>query len=151
MDKEKLLHCEVVNPNIRRDYFGFCDKHLDKQAFLICKNLLKKYGRYELGRNRIVFFGKNHVLKFPTCSTGMLDNDWEGSVCVADEKGSENDIWPITRWLEIGEFICCMMQKVEPVMFVDYSTMPDWVGSIDGGQVGWTRKGKLVAYDFGLG
>lgn len=44
--------------------------------------------------------------------------------------------------------LCSIMQYVEPVKTEDRPTLPDWCYGIDCTQVGHTRKGKLVAYDW---
>lgn len=45
-------------------------------------------------------------------------------------------------------------EKVDDMSFADIKKMfgrvPDWVSSVDCGQVGVNRKGKLVAYDYGI-
>ena len=140
---------------VEADYFEFYDSELNANALALAQRLLLKYGSVELGRNRLVFHSKFAVLKVPTCHDGICDNDWEGSICggIARSREWENQEeanYPNTRWLELDGFICCMMEKVKPLEFKDYSEVPDWVGSIDCGQVGTSViSGRLVAFDYG--
>lgn len=137
------------------DNFGFFDPEFDAKALALAKRMLAKYGNCELGRNRLVFSSKFAVLKIPTCAEGCQDNDWEGSICGGIARSKNYDVdnvhYPNTRWLEIDGFVCCMMEKVEPLEFKSYDEVPEWVGSVDCGQIGHSViSGRLVAYDYGL-
>ena len=119
------------------------DEYVDAQAEAQLALLTLKYGIPECGRNRATFFGKHCVIKFPLNDNGIADNDWEGS-CSADYLA-------VGKWIEIGGFVCVMQEKLIPIPENEFSydNLPDWVGSIDGGQVGYDKKGRLKAYDFG--
>lgn len=137
------------------DFFEFYDSEMNSKAFELAQRLFAKYGNYELGRNRLVFFSKFSVIKIPTANDGCADNDWEGSVCGGiarsrEWESQEDANYPNTKLLEIDGLVCVMMERVEPVHFDNYNKVPDWVKGIDGGQVGFTKKGKLVAYDYGV-
>lgn len=127
---------------------GFCewdekDKGINERAEAILAKLIEKYGQPECGRNRACFISKHCVLKFPLNDGGVADNDWEGSC--------SGDIYAVGKWLQIGEFVCVMQEKLTliPEEAFSYATLPDWVGSVDCGQVGYDKKGRLKAFDFG--
>lgn len=126
---------------------GFADwdnENLNARAEVVLARLIEKYGEPECGRNRAVFLSKNYVLKFPLNDGGVGDNDWEGSVSA--------DHLAVGRWIQIDGFVCVMQERLThiPPEEFSYDNLPDWVGFIDGGQVGYDRQGRLKAYDFGL-
>lgn len=107
-----------------------------------------------MGRNRIVYDMGKYVVKIPLNEDGIADNDWEGSTVWED---SPDHITARTR----AAWVDCKCHGVIPILFaervnfealagVGYEALPEWAGSIDCGQVGYTKKGKLVAYDFGI-
>lgn len=86
-----------------------------------------------------------HVVKFPHCKAcGEMDNRYEA-------KGYEAGVpyYARCRLIRVAGAVCLVMVWVEPL---DYTgppiPIPDWVDGIDCRQVGHTRRGKLVAYDF---
>jgi hypothetical protein len=107
----------------------------------------KKLGQ---GRHRCVYLcpSGHYVIKFPINSDGEVANIEEaqayknGRGCVAK-----------CRLFEYNEACCLIM---EAVAFPDdgeawhqwSQTLPKWVKYIDCWQVGYNRKGELVAYDF---
>lgn len=128
-------------------YGGFCDwddKTINDRAEAILARLIAKYGEPICGRNRAAFMSKHCVIKFPLNDNGICDNDWEGS-CSAPylAKG---------RWIQIDGFTCVIQERLTeiPADEFSYESLPDWVGSIDGGQVGYDKKNRLKAYDFGI-
>jgi hypothetical protein len=135
---------------ITKNIFNFEDKNISNIAYKLAKNLQKKYPNVELGRNRIVFISKFCVFKVPTCNNGCIDNDWESSLSNAEIIDIEEIYYANTKSIILDDLLCCVMQKVDPYNFKDYKLVPDWVKSVDGGQVGHSRKGILMAYDFGL-
>ena len=110
------------------------------------------------GRNRNVFAMSNgYVVKVPSGPQGFADNDWEGSVSNTPETfGDINEIqYPHTRLV--------YFERQIPILFMEYveharsavtrsrlGFEPWWIGSVDGGQVGFNKHGRLVAYDYGL-
>ena len=91
-----------------------------------------------IGRHRVTYLivGTEIVLKFPLSVDGFFDNTHEAEV-----KGE--------RYAE-----CCMVgnSTILAMEFVDripYESLPGWAGFIDCGQVGKTKDGRIVAYDFG--
>lgn len=122
------------------------------EADAIIKQLREKYTFLGLGRERIVFRLKsgNYVLKFPLGCSGERANDWEGSVITNKNKvGLRKDIviTPKTRWVNYKGFVCVIMEYVNEE--IEREEYPDWSGSVDDGQVGKNRDGKIVAFDFG--
>lgn len=135
---------------ITKNIFCFENKKISNVVYKLAKKLQKKYPNVELGRNRIVFISKFCVFKIPTSDDGIIDNDWESSLSNAEVRDEEEIYYANTKVITIDDLLCCVMQKVEPYHFKDYKTVPDWVKSVDGGQVGHSRNGILMAYDFGL-
>lgn len=138
---------------IDKDLFCFEDKKQNKKAQKICVKLNNKYELLNSGRNRVVFRLKsgNYVLKFPLNEDGVSDNDWEASICSNKNEEDIDEVqWPKTRYIEIEGFICCVMEYIEPITYFEDKVLPDWIHSVDGGQVGYNKKGVLLAYDYGL-
>jgi hypothetical protein len=95
------------------------------------------------------------VVKLPRTLDGFEDNvaEWRQSKDQAS-RGPDHVQLPRVR---MG------MQRSIPVLFMEYvapmtgsqirarfGAEPDWVKDVDGGQVGATNAGRLVAYDFGV-
>jgi hypothetical protein len=106
-----------------------------QESSTTCGLILKCIG---LGRHRAVYHiaGSEFVLKFPVTIDGYYDNTREAST--------------------IGEHYakCFMVMNstilaMEYVERIPYNEMPDWAAYIDCGQVGKTKDGRIVAYDFG--
>lgn len=132
-----------------------------------CKPLMSLYKRYTkkakniyYGRNRIVFDMGRYVVKLPSAHGGFGDNDWEGSIGNGPEQLAE----PLkyvqyarTRLMYVNDIPVCLMEKVEHATVeqtnAHLNTLggeSDWTWSVDGGQVGFNSRGKLVAYDYGM-
>lgn len=104
-----------------------------------------------IGRNRAVFSKAGYVVKVPINYNGIIDNEWEAAHCGNAREGCVQHAR--TRSAFLGGLQLCLME------FVEYATTediierighePSWVWGVDCGQVGWNRKGKLVAFDFG--
>ena len=111
----------------------------------IIARLSKRTTQIECGRNRTVFIFKKYVIKLPRNLDGLIDNDWEGS--------AENDIYARAKLVIWKDIPIVLMEKApfankkEIINKLGY--YPDWVMSIDCGQVGFNSKGKLVAFDYG--
>lgn len=108
----------------------------------------KKYGSaIAQGRHRRVFESKHCVVKLPISLEGNSANLHEAYTF----KTNPNYIYARCRLIRIGDLYVLFMEKVR-TRFNPYDKnekFPDWVDSIDCGQVGFNSKGKLVAYDFG--
>jgi len=94
------------------------------------------------GRHRVVFrMTKDWVLKVPTRHSGLAAN--------CDELSFQADGYAITEEeAALSEEFGIPIVKMEYVTHVGWSEKPDWTWSIDGGQVGHTNDGRLVAYDW---
>lgn len=128
---------------------GFDSKARNKKANKIMNSLSQKYEVLSVGRNRIVFKLKsgNYILKFPLSNNGETDNDWEGSVCINNEDPEEIQ-YPRTKWVCYNGFVCVVMDYID--VNTSCESLPDWVNNVDCQQVGLNRKGRLVAFDYGL-
>jgi uncharacterized Fe-S cluster-containing radical SAM superfamily protein len=115
--------------------------------------MLRSNNQVFSGRNRNVFILNNNiVVKIPICLDGFIDNDWEGSVSNADDDPEKIRL-ARTR---------LVYYKGVPILFMEYVEYagkreivkrlgyePDWVMSVDSGQVGFNAKNQLVAFDYG--
>jgi hypothetical protein len=107
---------------------------------------LKRKGRKVLGagRHRTVFDCGLFVVKIPRNFSGMSANleEHENSSC---PYGAIQ--FARTRLIRVGTVPILLMQKV--AMPATLEGLPAWTDFVDGQQVGYTKGGKLVAYDFG--
>lgn len=129
-----------------------------------CKTLLALHLRYAKraiaafsGRNRNTFVLNDRlVVKLPRGADGCMDNDWEGSVSNSPESIDQDDYvqYPHTKLVFVEDIPVVFMQKIQPLtsraIKEKFGYEPDWVFSVDCGQVGTTRFGRLVAYDYGV-
>lgn len=107
------------------------------------RDLGKMYGEPMIGSGRLVFDAGDHVYKVPYTDAGLAANARE-----ANWRGEEiplADCEFVTCDRRDSVMVLCM-EKVEPLVG-DRSGLPDWVGEVDGAQVGLDRRGRLVAYD----
>lgn len=112
----------------------------------------KQYGQPLLGRTRAVFDrGDGYMVKVPMNGEGLMANQSEIMTHEAKdpyipvaECRMETDYSVVPEGMPV-----LVMEKVdiESASKLRYKDMPDWVGSVDCGQVGYDRKGRLVAYD----
>lgn len=92
------------------------------------------------------------MVKLPRNIAGLTDNEWESST--AESFGDMTCIqYPRTR---LGMFDGVPVLFMEYVRHTGYNGTrdelgyePDWIGCVDCGQVGMTRKNRLVVYDYG--
>ncbi len=91
---------------------------------------------FETGRGttRIAILQKNWVVKLPTNLEGFGANQNE-----AHSYGI-----PVARSRLMGDVL--IMERVEPIQ-ESWKNLPSWCYSVDLCQVGYNRRGKLVAYD----
>lgn len=104
------------------------------------------------GRNRNCFDMGSYVVKIPKNLDGFCDNDWEGSVSNGND--DPNVVrYARTRMHYVDEIPVVFMEWVEHATGKKITEQigyePDWVMSVDCGQVGFTKDGRLVAYDYG--
>jgi hypothetical protein len=105
------------------------------------------------GRNRNVFELAHCVVKLPKNPDGYTDNDWEGSV--SNSSQTYNSIrhiqYPRKRLIYFKDIPVLFMEKIIPVdwSLEKQSDYPRWTDQVDCAQVGYTKEGRLVAYDYG--
>ena len=128
-----------MTPNL----VDFKDEVLNNISLELLKKLNEKYEYVGRGRNRIVFKSKSgkYVIKVPRNFEGGSDNFCE------TKKIDFGFPVPKSRRIMLGDFCCVIMEYVEHASFKENKS-PDWVPWIDCGQVGYNRKGELVAYDY---
>lgn len=96
------------------------------------------------GRNRSVYLlpsGK-YVLKVPKNEDGNRDNSLE-----AIRYRNRQDWQNLARCKMVPGTFLLVMEYVD--VNIPSEEKPDWTKYVDGGQVGYTLKGKIVAYDYG--
>ena len=112
----------------------------------ILDGLLKKatslYGEpIEVGRHRAIFRDGDWVIKVPTRDSGI-------HAC-EEELRTQGDCFAKTTREDLGEEFCGVTAvRMEFMTHRGWSEQPDWTWSIDCGQVGFTKDGRLVAYDW---
>lgn len=116
---------------------------------------IRRAEAFDYGRNRCVFLFDKYVVKLPKNHDGIADNDWEGSV--SNDHNTAPCEWqvqfPRTRLAYVNELSIVFMERIEAANEKEIRRrlgyVPKWVDCVDCGQVGFTRSGKLVAYDYG--
>lgn len=148
---------EGLPPDEVRDLLAnhFGQTEMKAKLWALYERFLPRCRDYLIGRNRIAFMFNTYVVKLPWSDDGFGDNDWEGSV--SNDPTSPDNEWNIqyarTRLHYEGEIPVLFMERVQPLTtkgIVDrFGAEPEWVMSVDCGQVGINRQGRLVAYDYG--
>lgn len=110
------------------------------------------------GRNRMAIVLKRGVLKVPMNFDGFTDNDWEGSVSNSTESLNNPHYiqYPHTRLRYVEGVPLLFMEYVHHASNAEVEAHlgigageSNWTHCVDGGQVGFTKAGRLVAYDYG--
>lgn len=107
------------------------------------------------GRNRRVYVMRNYVVKVPRNGDGIADNDWEGSVsnCEQYPQSDYQVQYARTRMFVVSDVPIVLMERVTEAtskeIVLRLRREPQWTWSVDGGQVGFNKRGRLVAYDYG--
>lgn len=104
------------------------------------------------GRTRVVFDrGDGYVVKVPFNGEGYMANGGEYKTYTYNVANPDNPGIPVAA-CNFEDFNS--MDKEIPVLIMEKVTyahgeenLPDWVGWVDCGQVGYTKNGELVAYD----
>ncbi len=104
------------------------------------------------GRNRITYrISERYVVKIPLNQDGVADNWYEAKQCKRDPDTAKCRLLGDCLVMEFVDDIhqiwghLPLWEKMERI-----NLLPYWVDYVDCRQVGFTRTGKLVAYDFGL-
>ncbi len=106
------------------------------------RRALLKYGLpIGIGRHRIVFRDNDYVIKIPF--------SWSGIHACYEELDTQGEMFAKTS---MDSLFCesegIPVVRMEYVIPTGWSEKPDWTWSIDCGQVGLTKDGRLVAYDW---
>ncbi len=75
---------------------------------------------------------------------GDTDNHWE-----AWRHNTETH-YARCKIININDVGCLLMERLEVINGHGTPNLPYWVDFIDCGQVGYDKKGRLKAYDFGI-
>lgn len=130
------------------DEIGGLGEEFSEKTLDIVYKYMKQTKNMIPSRTRVVFMEKDTVVKIPITEEGMLG-------CGQEKQASDNyklkpdDYIPIadTEIIEEGDVFYARMEKVKPLVKVDYRNLPFWVSMVDCGQVGYTKNNVLVAYD----
>lgn len=110
------------------------------------KRFIEKYGQPQQGRNRAAYVAGTFVVKIPISYDGITDNDWEGSVSAPDLARTRLVYWKSVPVL-LMERVQWLSEKELEKFGADAVELSR---STDCGQVGLNKKGKIVAFDYGL-
>jgi hypothetical protein len=153
-----MLAEKVLNRYLVAGFLGFkstvtIDPKKDWDGWVKAKveelnRFFKAKGKYlGSGRNRAVYqLRKDYVIKVPINEDGFADNFNEDRAY----HRRRNEPLAAARMVYADKsdgIPLLVMEYVEPVK--SFKDLPSWVYSIDSMQVGYNRKGKLVAYDYG--
>ena len=117
------------------------------------KFMCRKYGTPKIGTSRATYLSKHCVFKLPSSIEGFRLNDCEGSLCSIGKPGTSWFI-PIalSRLIDVNDIPIVVIERVTEATLDDIATqlgyIPEFVSAVDMGQVGFTKKGELVAYDY---
>lgn len=109
--------------------------------------LIEKFGLpIGRGRNRVVFYDEitDTVVKAPMRDAGCFGNEHEARTSSSKYEPRAAARLDERLSAEFGRPIL----RMEYVKHTGWSKEPDWTWSVDCGQVGVTRDGRLVAYDW---
>lgn len=146
-----LAAYEQQHPDNIDEFLATLDGMFGKGSLLeLHRWMCKKYGPPKLGTGRVAYIGKTAVFKVPISQDGFRQNDWEGSIVSLGED------MPIARsrlfYTPLSDIPIVVMEKVEEVyldeIIARMGHIPEFVSAVDMGQVGFTRKGQLVAFDY---
>lgn len=110
----------------------------------------EKYVELGRGRNRLTYdMGDGWVVKIPLHMYGMEDNLTESKIYNETKDNPENYCVQYAECMifTYKDIPLLIMEKVEPI--THYYDFPDWADYVDCQQVGYTKDGKVVAYDYG--
>lgn len=100
------------------------------------------------GRHRITFkLSDKYVLKVPYVEDGVYDNHQEVKLY---NRFREAGKCARCRIVKLYNLPCLIMEMVTPFVYgkTPGEDWPEWSNYVDCGQVGVTRKGNVVAYDY---
>lgn len=117
---------------------------MDKKIITAIKYCKKHFGEsIGKGKKRIVFKDKNEVIKIPLNLEGEFGNYYEAKTSINNNKLANCNIDK-----KLSNLFQLNILRMEYVKHTGWSKDFDWTWSIDCGQVGLTKNGRLVAYDW---
>lgn len=130
-----------------------CDELAAAALYTLRERFSSRAEAIYCGRNREVFVMHSYVVKIPRNYDGIADNHWEGSVSNSVEYPQSD--WQVqyarTRIAVVHDIPVVFMERLEEGSIVErLGREPNWVGCVDGGQVGFNKQGRLLAYDYGI-
>lgn len=123
------------------------------KVYDIHKFMFEKYGAPKLGTSRVTYLSKFVVFKVPISEYGFRTNDLEASIISIGEPDDPFYI-PLAKSKHFPncDIPIVVMEKVKEASYDEIKNslgyVPDFVSAVDMGQVGFTKKGKLVAFDY---
>lgn len=131
--------------NHNDDLFIILDSvNFDDNNDVVVKNIIEVfYNKYEflgIGRNRVVFkLSADNVIKVPLNYNGVCDNSYEAF----NKKDVEYGI-PRSKAFTLSSITLLVMEYIQHVQL---DNPPEWSDYIDCRQIGYNKKGQLLAYD----
>ncbi len=125
-------------------------RHPVKAAIKRLSETMKKlYGKPCLGGGRMAFFNGDWVIKIPRNETGISDTYREHRLF--SQCGPNSDrMFPLAKCHIVDNEDGIPILYMEKVEYVPVSVeLPGWTHFVDCSQVGYTKDGRLVAYDYG--
>jgi hypothetical protein len=145
--------CEAIDPSeLNFNEFGKYEDEITQHVAKVIDNFETKGYKLVTGRNRAILIdpNKRHVIKVPINGMGIRDNEYEYDMFKKYKSGRE--IIPVATCKifyadkTVG-IPLLMMDYVKVINGYTLKDAPNWVSWIDCAQVGYDRKGNLVAYD----
>ena len=120
---------------------------MEKKLIKLYNIFNKRFKYLSSGRHRDVFISKTgkYVFKVPNCHSGICANDIEGS-WFCDEYAHHKLFYINEIPIVIMEYLKEM--DTETYLKLCKTEEYDWINGIDCGQVGYNRKGDVVAFDW---
>lgn len=106
------------------------------------------------GRHREVWrLPSGNVLKMPRGLDGKWANEREAKSWIDRDEIHERDLWKLARCRLIPGTSILVMEYIRRYYDcgLEYHDLPKWAQHIDCAQVGYNRKGELVAFDYAEG
>lgn len=150
----ELEECDNIENEIK--VFPFIAIIFYYEKYNLCSNFhlnIEKFKeRYEvigLGQQRIVFkLSDDYVIKLPLSPKGIVDNKNESNYKLNNPNSKIKTA--SCEMISIDGIECLKMESVEhwSALYTSSGELDDWCLDVDCCQVGFNKKGDLVAYDF---
>ncbi|CAH7392475.1 hypothetical protein VCHA53O466_50050 [Vibrio chagasii] len=140
---------ELIKPDAakREAFLLMINNSLGERVASMHSRLWDKYGEPMCGNSRAVYLSKHYVFKLPINIEGGQHN-------LNEVHSNSCNLLKLAKTKMVNADLgLTVMERVSPATTTEIKSklgvIPEFVWSIDCAQVGFTRKGKLVAYDFG--